>query len=87
MDYFSKWVKAKAKRVDDAKIAINFLKTQIFVKFGFPKVVISDHGTHFYNKIVEALFKKYHVTHRMSTAYHHKLVERKKFLTEKSNPF
>ncbi|KAL0289920.1 UNVERIFIED_CONTAM: Transposon Ty3-I Gag-Pol polyprotein [Sesamum angustifolium] len=35
-----------------------------------PRAIISDRGTHFCNKVVDALLKKYNVTHRVSTAYH-----------------
>ncbi|MBN8138637.1 transposase family protein, partial [Vibrio vulnificus] len=41
-----------------------------FSRFGVPRAIISDRGTHFCNRLVEALFKKYGVTHRVSTAYH-----------------
>ncbi|XP_074315103.1 uncharacterized protein LOC141651280 [Silene latifolia] len=47
-----------------------FIKSFIFVRFGFPRAIISDRGTHFYNRTVGALLKKYHVTHKLSTAYH-----------------
>ncbi|KAH9716328.1 hypothetical protein KPL71_021425 [Citrus sinensis] len=43
---------------------------QVIRRFGVPKAVISDRGTHFCNRVVEVLFKRYHVTHRVSTAYH-----------------
>ncbi|GJV02406.1 reverse transcriptase domain-containing protein [Tanacetum coccineum] len=35
-----------------------------------PKALISDRGTHFYNKIIEKTMKRYGVNHRFSTAYH-----------------
>jgi transposase InsO family protein len=70
VDYVSKWVEAKATRNNDAKTVINFVQTNIFVRFGTPRAVVSDRGTHFCNKVVEALFKKYGVVHRMLTAYH-----------------
>jgi len=38
--------------------------------FGIPKAIISDRGTHFCSRSMEALLRKYHVTHRISTAYH-----------------
>ncbi|KAL0287986.1 UNVERIFIED_CONTAM: hypothetical protein Scaly_2748400 [Sesamum calycinum] len=38
--------------------------------YGMPRAIISDRGTHFCNKMVSALLKKYNVTHRVSTAYH-----------------
>ncbi|CAH9124841.1 unnamed protein product [Cuscuta epithymum] len=70
VDYVSKWVEAKATKTDDAKVVADFLKTRIFSRFGVPRILISDRGTHFYNKTVSALLKKYGVTHKLSTAYH-----------------
>nr|XP_028954109.1 uncharacterized protein LOC114823008 [Malus domestica] len=35
-----------------------------------PRVLISDGGSHFCNQTIEALLKKYNVTHRVSTLYH-----------------
>ncbi|KAM1202952.1 hypothetical protein ACFX2J_018831 [Malus domestica] len=35
-----------------------------------PKVLISDGGSHFCNLTIEALLKKYNVTHKVSTPYH-----------------
>ncbi|GJW18162.1 reverse transcriptase domain-containing protein [Tanacetum coccineum] len=35
-----------------------------------PKALISDRGTHFYNKIMEKTMKRYGVNHRFSTSYH-----------------
>ncbi|KAL0435403.1 UNVERIFIED_CONTAM: hypothetical protein Sradi_0248200 [Sesamum radiatum] len=68
--YVSKWVEAKATRTDDAKTVMDFLKANIFSRYGTPRAIISDRGTHFCNKMVSALLKKYNVTHRVSTTYH-----------------
>ncbi|XP_073138543.1 uncharacterized protein [Henckelia pumila] len=38
--------------------------------FGIPRALISDRGTHFCNRTVASLLKRYHVTHKLSTAYH-----------------
>jgi hypothetical protein len=70
VDYISKWVEAKATRTDDSKVVAGFLKENIFSRFGIPRALINDKGTHFCNKTVSALLKKYHVTQRVSTAYH-----------------
>lgn len=70
VDYVSKWAKTNPVRANDAKIIINLLKTYNFVRFGVPEALISDCGIHVYNKIVDALFRKYHVTHCTSTTYH-----------------
>ncbi|KAL0378807.1 UNVERIFIED_CONTAM: hypothetical protein Sradi_3186200 [Sesamum radiatum] len=39
-------------------------------RFGVPRAIISDQGSHFCNRAVGALFKKYGVHHRVATAYH-----------------
>ncbi|KAK9005313.1 hypothetical protein V6N11_042753 [Hibiscus sabdariffa] len=70
VDYVSKWVEAKATCNNDARTTVNFLKIFVFSRFGTPRVIISDRGTHFLNRIIEALMKKHGVTHRVATAYH-----------------
>ncbi|CAN6573210.1 unnamed protein product [Malus baccata var. baccata] len=39
-------------------------------RFGMPRVIISDGGTHFCNRTIDALLRKYSVTHKVSTPYH-----------------
>ncbi|CAM8948046.1 unnamed protein product [Rhodiola kirilowii] len=34
VDYVSKWVEAKATRCDDAKTVIDFLRTNLFCRYG-----------------------------------------------------
>ncbi|CAN6583803.1 unnamed protein product [Malus baccata var. baccata] len=70
VDYVSKWVEATATRTNDSKVVADFVKTNIFSRFGMPRVLISDGGSHFCNRTIEALLKKYHVTHKVSTPYH-----------------
>ncbi|KAM2088283.1 hypothetical protein ACFX1T_032384 [Malus domestica] len=38
--------------------------------FGMPRILISDGGSHFCNRTIEALLKKYNVAHKVSTPYH-----------------
>ena len=56
VDYVSKWVEAKVTRTNDSRVVVEFLKSNIFVCFGMPRVVVSDRGTHFCNKTIAALF-------------------------------
>jgi transposase InsO family protein len=70
VDSMSKWSEVKATRTNDTKVVLDFVRTHIFNRFGIPKAIISDHGTHFCNRSMEALLRKYHVTHRTSIAYH-----------------
>nr|GFA66659.1 reverse transcriptase domain-containing protein [Tanacetum cinerariifolium] len=59
VDYLSKWVEAKALPTNDARVVVKFLKT-LFSRFGTPKAIISDRGTHFCND----LFSRVEVTNR-----------------------
>ncbi|GJU17531.1 reverse transcriptase domain-containing protein [Tanacetum coccineum] len=69
VDYLSKWVEAKALPTNDARVVCKFLKT-LFSRFGAPRAIISDRGTHFCNDQFTKVMLKYGVTHRLSTAYH-----------------
>ncbi|GJU62362.1 reverse transcriptase domain-containing protein [Tanacetum coccineum] len=71
VDYVSKWAKAQALPTNDARVVITFMK-KLFCHFRMPKALISDRGTHFYNKIMEKTMKGYGVNHRFSTSYHPK---------------
>ena len=70
VDYVSKWVEAVPCRVADHKTVLKFLKENIFSRFGVPKAIISDEGSHFYNKPFENLLSKYSVKHKVATPYH-----------------
>ncbi|CAN6583747.1 unnamed protein product [Malus baccata var. baccata] len=69
VDYVSKWVEAKATQTNDSRVVADFVKTNIFARFGMPRVLISDGGSHFCNRTIEALLKKYNVTHKVATPY------------------
>nr|GEW76017.1 reverse transcriptase domain-containing protein [Tanacetum cinerariifolium] len=69
VDYLSKWVEAKALPTNDARVLVKFLKS-LFSRFGTPKAIISDRGTHFCNDQFSKVMLKYGVTHRFSTTYH-----------------
>ncbi|XP_048446201.1 uncharacterized protein LOC125480030, partial [Pyrus x bretschneideri] len=70
VDYVSKWVEAKATRTNDSRVVVDFVKSNIFSRFGMPRVLISDGGTHFCNRTIIVLLKKYNVMHKVSTPYH-----------------
>ncbi|GJW66363.1 reverse transcriptase domain-containing protein [Tanacetum coccineum] len=71
VDYLSKWVEAKALPTNDARVVCKFLKS-LFARFGAPRAIISDRGTHFCNDQFAKIMLKYGVTHRLSTTYHPK---------------
>ena len=48
----------------------NFLCSHIFTRFRTPRALITDGGTHFCNKLIDNLLRKYGVRHRTALAYH-----------------
>nr|GEW43261.1 reverse transcriptase domain-containing protein [Tanacetum cinerariifolium] len=69
VDYLSKWVEAKTLPTNDTRVVCKFLKS-LFARFGTPRAIISDCGTHFCNDQFAKVMLKYGVTHRLATAYH-----------------
>ncbi|RDY10089.1 gag-pol, partial [Mucuna pruriens] len=70
VDYVSRWVEVIATKTNDAKVVVDFLKSNFFYRFGVPKALISDQGSHFYNRAMTSLLHKYRVMHRIVTTYH-----------------
>ena len=70
VDYVSKWVEAVACPRNDANIVVSFLQKNILSRFGTPRTIISDGGTHFANKIFSKLMSRYGIKHIKSLAYH-----------------
>ena len=52
------------------EVSSKFLKANIFNRYGVPRAIISVQETHFCNRKIEALMRKYGVHHRLSTPYH-----------------
>ena len=70
VDYISKWVEAIPTRTNDAKVVASFLSSHIFTRLRTPRALITDGGTHFYNKLVDNMLRKYGVRHRTPLTYH-----------------
>ncbi|RDY07804.1 Gag-Pol polyprotein, partial [Mucuna pruriens] len=85
---------AIATKIDDAKVVVDFLKSNIFCRFGVLKALISDQGSHFCNRAMSVLLHKYGVVHRIPTVYNPQTNgqvevfnrEIKKTLQEMANP-
>ena len=57
-------------KTNDNKVVVKFLKENILSRFGTSRVIISDNGSHFCNRVFEALMRKYSINHKLSTPYH-----------------
>ncbi|KAL4368187.1 hypothetical protein GQ457_05G023540 [Hibiscus cannabinus] len=70
VDYVSKWVEAIATTRNYAQTVMKFLHKHIFTRFGVPRAIISDEGTHFDNKLIAKAAQRYGIRHKIATAYH-----------------
>jgi hypothetical protein len=70
VDYVSKWVEAIASPKADGKTVVKFLKKNIFTRFGTPRVLISDGGSHFCNSQLAKALEHYGVKHKVASPYH-----------------
>ena len=69
-DVLSKFVITQAVRDSTAATAARFLTEEVILKYGTPKSILTDNGTHFTAAIMSELFKKIGVTHLCTTPYH-----------------
>ena len=70
VDYVSKWVEAIACPRNDANTVVGFMQRNILSRFGAPRIIISDEGSHFSNKVFAKLMNRYGIEHVMGLAYH-----------------
>jgi len=70
VDYVSKWVEAVASPTNDLRVVVRLFKGIIFPRFGVLRVLISDHGPHFFERKLEVLLKKCGVYHKYGLGYH-----------------
>ena len=69
-DYLTKWPEAEAMKEATAKNVVEFIYRKIICTHGCPKVILSDRGTHFRNKLVDGLCEKFEIKHKLSSPYH-----------------
>lgn len=67
--YLTKWAEAKAVKAADRKQAAIFLYENI-ARFGCPKILVSDQGSHFFNETIELMTTMFQINHRKMPPYH-----------------
>ena len=70
MDYFTKWDEAIPTYAEDSKTAALFLFNHIIARFRIPRAIVTDHGSHFQNKMMAKLSVKLRFCHDNSTPYY-----------------
>ena len=58
VDYFMKWVEAMPTIKSNPETTAHFIFNQIITRFGIPKELVTNHGSHFQNRMMEELASK-----------------------------
>src|SRR2546429_3396256 len=69
-DYLTKWPEAKPMKDATAENVVKFIYEGIICRHGCSKIIMSDRGTHFRNKLVDVLCRKFEIKHKLSSPYH-----------------
>jgi hypothetical protein len=70
VDYVSKWVEAMSCRNSDSMYSKKMFEEIIFPRFGVPRMVISDGGTHFIYRSFRKYLLKHGIHHNIATPHH-----------------
>ena len=70
IDYFTKWVEAMAIVKFDNETTTHFVFNQVITRFDIPKELVSNHGRHFQNKMMEELDSKLGYKQEHSSYYY-----------------
>jgi hypothetical protein len=70
IDYVSKWVEALPCQAADSMHSKRMFHEVIFLRYGVPRIVISDGGSHFIYRIFRKALLEVGVDHRIATPYH-----------------
>ena len=68
--YLTKWAETKViKETTEEKVA-EFLRENVFYKFGYSRELVIDQGSQFTSNMIEYLLTQHNIKHRTSTPYH-----------------
>ena len=70
IDYFIKWVEAMPIVKSNGNTVTFFIFNQIIAWFGIPSEIVTDHGSHFQNEMMEELALKLEFRHVHSSPYY-----------------
>jgi transposase InsO family protein len=69
-EYLTIWAEATPVKDCSAKTTTHFLFEQVITRFGCPRILMSDQGTHFINNTIRDMTEDFEVYHQKSTPYH-----------------
>jgi transposase InsO family protein len=69
-EYLIRWAEATPVKDYSAETTTHFLFEQVITRFGCPRILMSDQGTHFNNSTIKAMNEEFEFHHQKSTPYH-----------------
>ena len=70
INYFTKWAEAMPTYAEDGKTTTLFLFNHVISRFKVPQSIVTDHGSHFCNQIMEELSANLGFHHEKSMPYY-----------------
>jgi hypothetical protein len=68
--YLRRWEQATPYKYCSIETTTHFLFEQVITRFGCPRILMSDQGTHFINSTIRAMTEEFELYHQKITPYH-----------------
>jgi transposase InsO family protein len=68
--YITRWVEAAPVKDCNVETVAHFLFEQVITRFGCPRFLMSDQGTHFINNTIIVILEEFEFHHQKITPYH-----------------
>ena len=69
-NYLTRWEKVAPVKYCTTATVAKFLFENVVTRFGCSKILISDQGTYFVNKLIVELTTEFQIQHKKTTPYH-----------------
>jgi len=68
--YLTRWAEAQPAKDCTGTTTAQFIFEYVLTRFGCPKILMRNHGTHFLNETISVLTEEFQVYHQKSMPYH-----------------